>query len=206
MPFEPFISFIEPALPKLRASPPVGDGWLHEVKFDCWRVQLCKLPSNVSIYSKRGREFRRKFPGLVDAVAALPVRSCIIDGELTACGDSGVPDFKALHFNSRADARCVWAFDLLYLNGKDLRSLTLVDRKERLERLVSKVRENWLFYSETFADGATLLKAADRMGLEGIVSKKASAPYRSGPRCDWIKVKCTSWREANRERWRLFER
>jgi bifunctional non-homologous end joining protein LigD len=63
-----------------------------------------------------------------------------------------------------------------------------------------------LAYSKPFTDGATLLAAADRIGFEGIVSKKASMPYRSGPRCDWIKVKCPSWREANRERWRLFER
>jgi bifunctional non-homologous end joining protein LigD len=124
----------------------------------------------------------------------------VIDGELTACGDSGVPDFGALHFNSRDDVRCVWAFDLLYLNGKDLRPLPLLDRKERLERLVSKVRDPWLCYTEAFPDGATLLKAADRMSLEGVVSKKANAPYRSGPRCAWVKVKCPAWREANRER------
>jgi bifunctional non-homologous end joining protein LigD len=85
--------------------------------------------------------------------------------------------------------RCVWAFDLLYLNGKDLRRLPLLDRKERLERFVSKAREPWLCYVETFTDGATLLKAADRMGLEGIVSKKVAMPYRSGSKCDWIKVK-----------------
>jgi bifunctional non-homologous end joining protein LigD len=87
-----------------------------------------------------------------------------------------------------------------------LRPLPLVDRKERLERLVSKVRNPWLCYTETFPDGDTLLKAADRMGLEGIVSKMPNTPYRCRPRCGWVKVKCQSWREASRERWRLFER
>jgi len=198
--------FIEPALPKLRASPPLGDVWIHEVKFDGYRIQLHKTLSTVSLYSKGGSDFRRKCPELAEAVAALPVRSCVIDGELTACDASGIPDFRALHFNSRDDVRCVWAFDLLHLNGKDLRPLPLADRKERLERLVSKVRDPWLCYVEPFMDGATLLKAADRMGLEGIVSKKAAAPYRSGSKCDWIKVKCPSWRERNRDRWRLFER
>ena len=77
----PFISFSEPALPKLRAFPPAGDGWLHEFKFDGRRVQLCKPPN-----SKSGRDFRGRIPGLMDAVAALPARSCIIDGELTAFG------------------------------------------------------------------------------------------------------------------------
>jgi bifunctional non-homologous end joining protein LigD len=198
--------FIEPAQPKLRASPPVGDGRLHEVKFDGYRIQLHKFSSTVSLYSKSGSDFRQKFPQFAAAVAQLTVRSCVIDGELTACDARGVPDFRALHFNSRNDVRCVWAFDLLYLNGKDLRPLPLSDRKERLERLISKVREPWLCYCETFPDGATLRKAADRIGLEGIVSKKASAPYRSGSKCDWIKVKCPGWREVNRERWRLFER
>jgi bifunctional non-homologous end joining protein LigD len=198
--------FLEPAQPKLRASPPVGDGWLHEVKFDGYRVQLHKTLSSVSLYSKGGYNFQRKFRELAEAVAELPVRSCVVDGELTACDPSGVPDFRALHFNRRDAVRCVWAFDLLYLNGKDLRPLPLVDRKVRLGRLVSKVRGTWLCYAETFTNGATLLKAADRMGLEGIVSKKAAAPYRSGSKCDWIKVKCPSWREANKERWRLFER
>jgi ATP-dependent DNA ligase len=77
----PFISFIEPALPMLHASPPAGDGWLHEIKFDGWRVQLCKLPSNVSIYSKSGRDFGRKFLGLVDALLRCPCAPVL---ELTA--------------------------------------------------------------------------------------------------------------------------
>jgi len=115
--------FIEPALPKLRASPPLGDVWIHEVKFDGYRIQLHKTLSTVSLYSKGGSDFRRKCPELAEAVAALPVRSCVIDGELTACDASGIPDFRALHFNSRDDVRCVWAFDLLHLNGKDLRPL-----------------------------------------------------------------------------------
>jgi bifunctional non-homologous end joining protein LigD len=130
--------FIAPAQPKLRTSPPVGDGWLHEVKFDGYRVQLHKFASTVTLYSKRGHKFMRNFPELSEAVAALPVRSCVIDGELTACDASGVPDFRALHFNSHNDVRCVWAFDLLYLNGKDLRRLPLLDRKERLQRFVSQ--------------------------------------------------------------------
>jgi len=100
----------------------------------------------------------------------------------------------------------VWAFDLLNLDGHGLRERSLSDRKYRLGKLVLKVRDGWLRYSESFTDGAKLVVAADRMGLEGIVSKKAIIPHRSGSRCDWIKVKCPSWQERNRERWRLFER
>jgi bifunctional non-homologous end joining protein LigD len=100
----------------------------------------------------------------------------------------------------------VWAFDLLHHNGRDLRELPLLERKARLEKLIVAANVNWLRYSESFDDGLKLLKAADRMRLEGIVSKRRDAPYRSGKQCGWVKVKSSTWREANKERWRLFER
>jgi bifunctional non-homologous end joining protein LigD len=144
---------------------------------------------------------------MVDALARLKgVRSLIIDGELVACDGDGRPDFYRLHFHRHNRGLCVWAFDLLYLNGRDLRDLPLSERKRQLEKLISKARSDWLQLSETFDDGAKLLAEADRRGLEGIVSKRADAPYRSGKRSEWIKVKCQTWLEANRERWRLFER
>ena len=99
----------------------------------------------------------------------------------------------------------VWAFDLLYLNGRDLRELPLFERKARLEKLIASTNTGWLHYSEGFDDGIALLKAADRMKREGIVSKRRDAPYRSGKQYGWVKVKC-EWRAANKERWRLFER
>jgi bifunctional non-homologous end joining protein LigD len=107
--------FIEPALPKLRVSPPVGDGWLHEVKFDGYRVQLHKFASAITLYSKSGSSYGRKFPGLAGAVAALPVRSCVIDGELTACDAAGVPDFRALRFG--CSLMC-WSADRHSVKGR----------------------------------------------------------------------------------------
>src|SRR5262249_28210030 len=106
--------FFEPAQPKLRASPPVGDGWIHEIKFDGYRIRLHKTLNSVSLYSMCGYDFRRKFQELAEAVAALPVRSCVIDGELTACERH--PIFRALHFNRREGVRCAYAFPFLYLN------------------------------------------------------------------------------------------
>ena len=100
----------------------------------------------------------------------------------------------------------MWAFDLLQHNGRDLRELPLVERKARLEKVIIAANAGWLHYSESFDDGFELLKAADRMRLEGIVSKRRDAPYRSGKQSDWIKTKCATWRQANKERWRLFER
>jgi ATP-dependent DNA ligase len=111
---------------------------------------------------------------MTDALARLPgVRSFVIDRELVACDSDGLLDFYALHFH-RDRGLCVWAFDLLHHNGRDLRELPLFERKLRLD------------------GGAELLKAADRMKLEGIVSKRRDAPYRSGNQSDWIK--CATWR------------
>jgi ATP-dependent DNA ligase len=97
--------------------------------------------------------------------------------------------FLCTHFH-RGRGLCVWAFDLLHHNGRDLRELPLFERKVRLEKLIVATNFDWLRYSEIFDDGIELLKAADRMKLEGIVSKRRDAPYRSGKQCDWIKVKC----------------
>ena len=94
----------------------------------------------------------------------------------------------------------------MHHNGRDLRELPLFERKARLEKLILAANVGWLHYSESFDDGIELLKAADRMKLEGIVSKRRDSPYRSGKKSAWIKVKCAAWRAANKERWRLFER
>ena len=134
------------------------------------------------------------------------MRCLVIDGELVACYDKGLPNFYRLHFHRHDHGLCVWAFDLLHLNGRDLRELPLIERKARLERLIMAADTAWLHYSESFDDGLELLKAADRLGLEGVVSKRRDAPYRSGRQCGWVRVKCETWREANKERWRLFER
>ena len=113
--------------------------------------------------------------------------------------------FYRLHFHRHDRGLCVWTFDLLHHNGRDLRELALIERKARLEVLILAANANWLHYSESFDDGIELLKAADRLNLEGIVSKRRDATYRSGKQCDWIKVKCEAGRAANQERWRLFE-
>jgi bifunctional non-homologous end joining protein LigD len=136
---------------------------------------------------------------MLEALARLPVRSLIIDGELVACDDAGVPQYYTLHFHSRKYGLCAWAFDLLHHNGRDLRELPLIERKARLKKLIVATNANWLRYSESFDDGIELLKAADRMKLEGIVSKRRDAPYRSGTQCDWIKVKCATWRVVRRQ-------
>jgi ATP-dependent DNA ligase len=193
------LRFIPPALPRIRAVPPSGPGWLHEVKFDGWPMQLHKVGREVAIYTRRGHDYTSRLPLIARA------HSIIIDGELVACDERGMPDFRALHFRTRDRTLCVWAFDLLAL-GHDMRELSIEHRKERLARIVRDARAPWLRYSESFGDSGKLLAAADAMQLEGIVSKRRDGRYRSGTRSGWIKVKAAAWREANRERGRLFER
>lgn len=198
--------FIVPCSPVQRSWPPTGDAWLHEVKFDGWRVQLHKSKRRATVYTKSGNDFTPRFPAIAGAVAALPVQSVIIDGELTACDPHGLPDFRALHFhNVRDHDLCVWAFDILHLNGADLRQATLTERKYALAKVIYKANDHTLRLSETFDHGDKLLASCERMGLEGIVSKRRDFPYRSG-KSDWIKVKCLGWREANKDRWELFNK
>jgi len=201
----PRITFLPVASPKLRPSPPSGPEWLHEVKFDGFRIQLHKSGNDVRLFSRNGKDFTDRFPSVTAAVAALPAAGAIIDGEIVAYDETGKPDFYTLLLR-RASGVSVWCFDLLGLGGDDLRSLPLEERKKRLAALLSKVNDGRLKMSESFDDAAKLLEAAGRMNLEGIVSKKRTAPYLAGVRCGWIKVKTRAWREANRERYKLFEK
>jgi bifunctional non-homologous end joining protein LigD len=181
--------------------------WLHEAKFDGWRIQLHKDGSVVRLYTKSGYDCTTRFGLLCSALASVPARSCIIDGEVTAFDPLCLLDFHALHFRTAADDDiAVWAFDLLFHNGRDVRELSLGERKDLLMVLVMGAGDDRLRLSDGFDDGVELLAAAERMGLEGVVSKRRDAPYRSGTKCGWVKVKTQAWREANRERWRLFER
>jgi bifunctional non-homologous end joining protein LigD len=199
--------FIPPAQPVLRPAPPRGDAWVREVKFDGWLIQLHKHRNSIAIYTRSGADFTHRLRAIAEAVASLPVRSIVIDGELTACDKRGLPDFRSLHFRGfRTNELCVWAFDVLWLDNTDIRPAPLTDRKRLLESIVNKTGDNWLRFSETFNEGEKLLKAAERMGLEGVVSKRRDVPYRSGIDCGWIKVKCQSWKDANKDRGELFNR
>jgi bifunctional non-homologous end joining protein LigD len=198
--------FIVPCSPTLRARSRTGDAWLHEIKFDGWRIQLHKRGSDVALYTKNGHDYTKRLPAIAAAVAALAARSAIIDGELTAIDERGLPDFRALHFRKgKGQPLCVWAFDLLEFNGRDLRELPLEKHKLSLEKLLKKSRDTTIRFSASFDDGEKLLAHAEALGLEGIVSKGRERPYRS-VRCDWLKVKCRAWREANKNRGDLFQK
>ena len=161
----------------------------------------------VRLLTRSGYDATRRFRELARVLADMPAGSCVIDGEVVACDSYGVPDFLALHFqNARSAVVVVWAFDIIYLDGRDLRDLPLIRRQALLSRLVYRTGNNQLRLSETFDNGAKLLAVAEEFGLEGVVSKRRDAPYRSGDRCGWIKTKTKAWRDANGERWRLEQK
>jgi bifunctional non-homologous end joining protein LigD len=202
-----FTRFIPPCQPTPRAAPPRGPGWQHEIKFDGWRLQLHKAGTQVRLLSRHGHDLTSGFPEIAAALGALPAETAILDGELVALNGEGLPDFRALHRRSSGAPLAVWLFDLLEADGRDARASPLCQRRQRLEdQLAVLPRDGVLRYSERFDDPHRLLAAAHDLGLEGVVSKRCDAPYRSGRRPEWVKIKTDSWRRANRERWRLFEK
>jgi len=202
------LKFIRPCSPIRVAKPQSGPGWVHEPKLDGYRIQIVKDGADVRLYSRNGHEWTKRLATLTEAFSGIPARSAIIDGELCFPTPSGAPDFYGLSgamVSGRQHELAVLAFDLLHRDGRDLTGLPLVERRKRLERLHTKSDVPCLYLVGCYDDGARLLKVAERFKLEGIVSKRKAAPYRSGDDRNWAKVKTTSWREENRERWRLFE-
>jgi bifunctional non-homologous end joining protein LigD len=168
-------------------------------------VQLHKFGASSTLFGRNGGDFTRRFPRIAAAVLGLPTKSCVIDGELIAAGRHGQPDFLALLHGRRA-ATCVYCFDLLELNGRDLREQPLVQRRARLQALLALAQCDLLRFSESFPDADALLAGCSRRGLEGIVAKRKDSVYRSGTRSGWIKVKTSEWRADNRWRGEFFEK
>ena len=192
-------SYIRPCLPILRTVPPLGDGWLHEGKIAGSRVQVHKDGKNVRVYTRKGYDCAGRLPCFAQMLVGIAARSAVIDGELVV--DDGLHGHPEIHtlYESEKDL-CIWAFDLLGLNGRDLRPLPLIERKKGLSTLLIRSGLDCLEFTESFVDPTSLLASCERMGLEGIISKRLDAPYASGRCAEWVKVRCSSWREAPRAR------
>ncbi len=192
--------FIEPCLATLSSKAPESGGWVHEIKFDGYRIQARIDDGKVSLKTRTGLDWTRKFQAVAEACASLGEHDVILDGEIASMDEAGVSNFSALQDdlkNSRQDRMVYYVFDLLHLDGQDLTPAPLVERKQALAELLEGLPENGVIrFSEHFeTDGATILKHACGLHLEGIVSKRADAPYRSGRGGDWLKTKCTSNQE-----------
>lgn len=191
--------FVEPQLCRLVDQPPSGAGWVHEVKFDGYRMQLHVADSKAKLFTRKGLDWTGRFSTIAKAAAKLP--DCIVDGEICALDHNGAPDFAALQAalsDGKSDAFIFFAFDLLFADGEDLRPLPLSLRKTRLEKLLKTASSNQhLRFVEHFASGGeAVLQSACRMNLEGIVSKQTSAPYASGRGDSWTKSKCRAGHEV----------
>ena len=193
-PAAPLPDFLAPMLAEAATAPPAGAHWLHEVKFDGYRLQARLDHGRLRLLTRSGLDWTERFAGpMTRALTDLPAGTALIDGEVVVEGAGGASDFSALQaaLSAGETARFVfWCFDLMHLDGTDLTALPLDDRKARLRALVPDAAA--LRFSEGFdAEGATVLRHVCRLGLEGIISKDRRAPYRGGRAKTWLKSKCT---------------
>jgi bifunctional non-homologous end joining protein LigD len=181
------VGFVPPCLPSDSKAPPSGKEWLHEIKHDGFRVIARKVGERVKLYSRPGNDLTKRFPLIVQGVAKLRTSSCIIDGEAVACGEDGIACFELLLVRWDADGGVfLYAFDLIELDGDDLRQHPLTVRKTTLASLVARAGPGLRFNEHIEAD---VFNHACKLGLEGIVSKRKESRYRSGRSPDWIKSK-----------------
>ncbi len=185
--------FIPPArATRLGIRPPRGSDWIHEIKFDGYRMQLQIMNQTAHVYSRSGHDWTKKCRKIAADAFLVRAKSAIVDGEVVAPAADGTVDFsavqRAMSARRPSDALVMYAFDLLYLDGQDLRALPLIERKAMLKKLLtgSEIR-----FSDSFeVDGEKMFERVCAMGLEGVVSKRRLSRYRSGDTQDWIKTTC----------------
>ena len=185
--------FIAPQLASPVDQPPEGKHWIHEIKHDGYRCQVLLERGQARVFTRRGYDWSDRYPSIVRAAANLRCQSAIIDGEAIVQDGNGASDFEAVSsaMRWRPHSIILYAFDLMHLNGKDLRQQTLSVRRSILKALLGSDEESRIQFSDEFdGDGEALFQACAQQGLEGIVSKHALAPYRSGRSKTWLKTKC----------------
>jgi ATP-dependent DNA ligase len=182
--------FIEPCQPRLSQRPPTGPDWIHEIKHDGYRLIARRNGTRVRLFTRRGHDWTERYPAIEAAIGGLRVTSATLDGEAAICGEDGVTRFDRLHSRSYDGQALLYAFDLLELDGEDLRGWPLERRKARLRKLLARARPGIAYVDHMEEeDGEAVFRHACRLGLEGIVCKRRDRPYRSGRAKSWIKVK-----------------
>jgi len=191
-------AWVAPELATLMSAPPLGDEWVHEIKLDGYRILLRLEKGRVRLLTRNRQDWTERFEPVAEAVAALPAREALLDGEIVVLDAEGVSSFEALQRSGEGtgDGSLVYmAFDLLFLDGRDLRAAPLLERKKALARLLKGHRGRLRYLEHFDAPGREVYDRACRTRLEGIVSKRKHAPYRSGRGGDWLKVKCLARQE-----------
>ncbi|WP_184805465.1 non-homologous end-joining DNA ligase [Rhizobium leucaenae] len=197
LPFDPMPDRIEPCLALLVSKPPKGDDWLYEIKWDGYRLAVHIEPQGVRILTRGGHDWTHRFPSIVAAAREIG-GTAILDGEAVVLDQQGRSDFGALQqaLGGRGGKRSAseaifFAFDVLYLDGHDLRRMALAERRQMLESIISVEAFGAIRLSQEIeGDGDALFAAACEHGLEGLIAKRLDAPYHSDRRGDWAKIKC----------------
>jgi bifunctional non-homologous end joining protein LigD len=183
----------------LSTNVPEGNDWLHEIKLDGYRIVARLEKKTILLLTRGGQNFNHHVPKLAKELGELPVKNAMLDGEIVYMREDGHSDFQKLQnaLSERDDKRLFfWAFDIIFLNDRDLRTTPLEERKLELKSLLAETHMEHVRFSEhTVSDGSVLLKSACKEGLEGIVSKRRDAPYRAGRNSDWLKIKCRARQE-----------
>ena len=172
-------SFIEPCLPSAADRPPSGSNWIHEIKHDGYRLMARHDPVGIRLITRKGNDWTTRFPLVVEAVNHLNVRSCLIDGEVVCCDERGLATFQLLRHRRNEPQAFLYAFDLLELNGDDLRREPIEVRKATLASILRKSRPGVRLNEHLeHDDGEAVFRHACKMGLEGIVSNRLGSRYR----------------------------
>ena len=197
LPFDPMPARIEPCLALLKPRPPIGPNWLYEIKWDGYRIAVHLNNKQVRILTRGGHDWTHRFPAIEQAAMRLGVGSAILDGEAVVLDEQGRSDFSKLQQSLggrggklNSGASVMFAFDLLYFDGHDIRSMELSSRRYFLESLLRGEEGVIRISEEIEGDGSEIFNAASAHGLEGIIAKDRDSPYRSGRFGDWIKVQC----------------
>ena len=193
-PHESTPQFLKPELASEAKSPPTGDDWLHELKLDGYRIQAHLKDGKVTLYSRNGLNWTHRMPAVTRALEATPAKSAILDGEVVVFDEKGSANFARLQaaFDEGSKAQMTYVvFDLPHLDGHNLRTLPLEQRKQVLQPLIAQLNDSTVRFSEHVrGNGEEMFRGACELGAEGIISKKAGSKYCSGRSRDWLKSKC----------------
>lgn len=190
----PLPAFEPVQLATLVDAVPTSNAWMHEIKFDGYRILAAVAGDRVRLFTRSGLDWSEKFAGIAQALAGLHLPAALIDGEVVALDAQGNPDFSALQAVLKGEndaALAYFAFDLLSLDGRDLKPLPNIERKEQLEALLAGARDPLHVADHVIGAGEALFQAMCSAGQEGIIAKRIDAPYRGARTRDWVKVKCT---------------
>jgi bifunctional non-homologous end joining protein LigD len=186
----PGLGLIKPCLPLPAKRPPTGPNWIHEIKHDGFRIMARRDATGVRLITRNGNDLTNRFPFIETAVAALPARSCVVDGEAIVCDNkTGLAVFDLMRGHRRIAGAVLCAFDLIELNGEDLRRYPIEKRKSLLAKLLRDSHLSIVLNEHYNEDGAIVFREACKLGCEGIVSKRLGSSYRSGRSKHWVKVK-----------------